>query len=347
VVERDPDNEFAWLWLSAVVSGIDRQRECLHQVLKINPNNGYARHGLAFLSRLRPGQEWRAAEAPWVDGLDEVIRTRMPPRRCSRCGTMNPDWARSCARCGAVLQPIDIVESVRAEERVRTRSEASAAVIASWAGALVFYRDQAFEPEAELASLGRSLAALFLGGMLLILMRLGMGFVEALVIGRSLLPFLRGAAQRLLLDVGMVLGGALAAYLLLGAVSLLPAWLIGGEGSRGPGVHFHLVAVAVSSWLVVAAIGWLFQWGLDFILSAAMWQTLYPTVGAIVLGLLVLYAVVLLTQALQTAHQINFLVALTIALVVTLTGVRVEVALAPRFPQLAALLTDLWGVVAY
>jgi hypothetical protein len=347
VVERDPDNEFAWLWLSAVVSGIDRQRECLHQVLEVNPNNSYARHGLAFLSRLRPGQEGRAADAPWVDGLEEVIRTKAPPRRCERCGAMNPDWARSCGRCGAVLQPVDIVESVRAEERVRTRSEASAAVIASWAGALAFSQDQTFEPETELASLGRSLAALILGTLLLILVQLGVGLAEALAAGQALVPFLRDGVEGLLLDAGMVLGGALAAYFLVGAVSLLPAWLIGGEESHGPGVHLHLTAVTVSSWLFVATLGWLIQWGLDFFLDAALWQTLSPIIGAIALGLLVIYAVILLTQALQTAHQINFFVALIVALVVAAAGAAAYLALAPQFPQVESLLRDVWGVVTY
>lgn len=347
VVERDPDNEYAWLWLSSVVSGIERQRECLHQVLEINPNNSHARHGLAFLSRIRPGHEFRAEAAPWVDGLEEVIRTEAPPQRCARCGAMNPNWARSCGRCGAVLQPVDIVESVRAEERVRTRSQASAAVIASWAGAVIFYRDQAFEPEVELASLGRSLAALLLGGILLVLVQLGTGVVETLVVGRALLPFLRGIAQGLLLDAGMVLGGALGTYLLVGAVSLLPAWLIGGEESHGPSVHFHLTAVAISSWLFVATVGWLIEWGLDFFLETTAWQRLSPTVAAIALGLLVLYAVVLLTQALQTAHQIHFLVALIVTVAVVAVGAVVYVALAPQFPEVVAVLGDLWSVVTY
>ena len=347
VVERDPDNEYAWLWLSSVVSGIEAQRECLHHVLEINPNNSYARHGLAFLSRIRPGHEARAEDAPWVDGLEEVIRTEAPPRRCARCGAMNPDWARSCGRCGALLQPVDIVESVRAEERVRTRSDASAAVIASWAGGLIFYRDQTFEPEVELASLGRSLAALILGGLLLILVHLGTGLAETLAVGRAVLPFLRGVWQGVLVDAGMVLGGALVLYLVIGGVSLLPAWLIGGEKSHGPGAHFHLVAVTISSWLFVATIGWLIQWGLDFFLDAAMWQALSPTVGAAMVGVLALYAVVLLTQALQTAHQIHFLVALIVTVAVVAAGAVAYVALAPQFPEVVAVLGDLWSVVTY
>lgn len=347
VVERDPDNEYAWLWLSSVVSGIERQRECLHQVLEINPNNSYARHGLAFLSRIRPGQEARAEDAPWVDGLEEMIRTEAPPQRCERCGAMNPSWARSCGRCGAVLQPVDIVESVRAEERVRTRSDASAAVIASWAGALIFYRDQAFEPEVELASLGRSLAALILGGLLLILVHLGTGLAETLVVGRAVLPFLQGVWQGVLVDLGMVLGGALGTYVLAGVVSLLPAWLVGGEESHGPGVHFHLVAVTISSWLFVATIAWLIQWGMDFFLDAAAWRALAPTVEAAMLGVLALYAVVLLTQALQTAHGIHFLVALIVTVVVAAAGAGAYVALEPQFPEVMGVLGDLWSVVTY
>src|SRR5215207_6024198 len=57
--ELDPYNEQAWLWLSAVVDGVDDQRTCLENVLAINPQNERARNGLQVLI-----QQSEAAQAP-------------------------------------------------------------------------------------------------------------------------------------------------------------------------------------------------------------------------------------------------------------------------------------------
>lgn len=50
VVERDPHNEQAWMWLSGVVGEPEEQQICLENVLVINPYNTKARKGLEFLS---------------------------------------------------------------------------------------------------------------------------------------------------------------------------------------------------------------------------------------------------------------------------------------------------------
>ncbi len=49
VVEAEPENESAWLWLSAVVEDVDDKRLCLENVLVLNPENRAARRGLARL----------------------------------------------------------------------------------------------------------------------------------------------------------------------------------------------------------------------------------------------------------------------------------------------------------
>jgi hypothetical protein len=49
VVQTDPDNEMAWLWLSGLVATNDQKRFCLEQVLRTNPKNMYARAGLMRL----------------------------------------------------------------------------------------------------------------------------------------------------------------------------------------------------------------------------------------------------------------------------------------------------------
>lgn len=43
VVQRDPDNEQGWLWLSGVVDSPEKVRYCLERVLAINPHNPHAR----------------------------------------------------------------------------------------------------------------------------------------------------------------------------------------------------------------------------------------------------------------------------------------------------------------
>ena len=63
VVERDPHNEQAWMWLSGVVTEPEEQQICLENVLVINPYNGKARQGLEFLSA-RTGIPTQAPPVP-------------------------------------------------------------------------------------------------------------------------------------------------------------------------------------------------------------------------------------------------------------------------------------------
>lgn len=49
VVEADDQVEEAWLWLSGAVDDPEDQRTALENVLALNPDNQYARHGLAVL----------------------------------------------------------------------------------------------------------------------------------------------------------------------------------------------------------------------------------------------------------------------------------------------------------
>ena len=51
VVKADPGNEMAWLWLSGLVATNRQKHACLEQVLRANPENIYARAGLARLKR--------------------------------------------------------------------------------------------------------------------------------------------------------------------------------------------------------------------------------------------------------------------------------------------------------
>jgi Tfp pilus assembly protein PilF len=54
VLTEDERNEAAWLWMSATVETSDLRRECLEEVLKINPNNQSAIKALAHLPKDEP-----------------------------------------------------------------------------------------------------------------------------------------------------------------------------------------------------------------------------------------------------------------------------------------------------
>lgn len=49
VIETDPNNELAWIWLASCMTTADERRECLRRVLEINPNNTRAKQALAAL----------------------------------------------------------------------------------------------------------------------------------------------------------------------------------------------------------------------------------------------------------------------------------------------------------
>lgn len=75
VLQKDPENEQAWLWLSGVVDPLDERRYCLEQVLQINPANEAARRGLMALPLLQPGgravKEAGSAATPAVESSAE------------------------------------------------------------------------------------------------------------------------------------------------------------------------------------------------------------------------------------------------------------------------------------
>ena len=51
VVELEPDNQMAWLWLAEVVETDEQRIVCVQNVLALNPDNKPAQEGLALLER--------------------------------------------------------------------------------------------------------------------------------------------------------------------------------------------------------------------------------------------------------------------------------------------------------
>ncbi len=49
LIQQNPNNEMAWLWMSSVVNNDEQRARCLYHVLAINPENVLARRGLGVL----------------------------------------------------------------------------------------------------------------------------------------------------------------------------------------------------------------------------------------------------------------------------------------------------------
>src|SRR6476646_5319203 len=67
VIERDEQNELAWLWLSGAMEDPADQQVALENVLAINPDNTAAQQGLAWLQSRYGSLSAAPAEAgEWV-----------------------------------------------------------------------------------------------------------------------------------------------------------------------------------------------------------------------------------------------------------------------------------------
>lgn len=294
----NPHSEWAWLWLSAVVEGIEAQRECLQNVIRINPSNPFARSGLSFLGHLREGYEYLAARAPWVAGLedDRVPIDRLPAQQCPRCRQRNPGWAYICNRCGAPLQPMDVRKAVQQE----LRGSPHPSLARSWVGAAILDPDLAFAPEIALASPLRSVMSIALGAIALTLAR-WMGTLLLALFSPAGLTFhmVNLLAVKFLNDLVYLLAGALVAWLGLGIITESIARSRGGVAPAR--VHYYLVAVAVSGWMPIAGALIVIGWVVPFLIPQIPPTWALAGVG----GLLFLYAAALLIQAIRTAHRLQ------------------------------------------
>jgi hypothetical protein len=315
VVTIDPGNEQAWLWLSAVVEGIEEKKDCLRRVIEVNPYNTTARSGLRYLSHLREGFEYMANRAPWMASHDEYESSLsdIPERPCLRCGATNPGWAYTCNSCQASLESMDVKEMVKEEIK---RQQASRSVFRPWASAIFLDSKQAFAPEVSLASYARSVLVVVLGAIAGNLLRLLASVVLIIFTEPSQFGTVSGRLMSAFIaDQALLLLGALAAWGLLGAVTRTLAGSMGGMGY--PRIHYYMMAVAVSAWTSVA--------GLVTVIWTAI-AVLVPGVSpellvALASGLLMFYAVTLIGEAIHAAHGLEHLQETGIAGVVLMTAV--------------------------
>ena len=105
VIERDEQNELAWLWLSGAMEDPADQQVALENVLALNPNNVIARQGLAYLQE-RYGDlgapapaattgEWTPPPPQDADEVEELA--------CYQCGALVYSVASFCWQCHAPI----------------------------------------------------------------------------------------------------------------------------------------------------------------------------------------------------------------------------------------------------
>jgi twitching motility two-component system response regulator PilG len=83
VVDQDPDNETAWLWLASTTDSAEKSLSYLERVLELDPDNDRAKEGIEyFQARLTPSK---------------------PAWQCFLCQHMDEHKQILCPNCGCVL----------------------------------------------------------------------------------------------------------------------------------------------------------------------------------------------------------------------------------------------------
>lgn len=75
VIQGEPDNEMAWLWLASVAADQNEYQRALSEVLRINPNNQQASH---FLQQFRQQQASQPAAPPAYYGTPQPPPAQRP-----------------------------------------------------------------------------------------------------------------------------------------------------------------------------------------------------------------------------------------------------------------------------
>lgn len=83
VLQADPNNEEAWLWLARVTDAPEKRAECLQRVLAINPDNQWAAEQLAAPPTTPPPAPATPAEKPAPAPKAEFELEQL---KCPKCG---------------------------------------------------------------------------------------------------------------------------------------------------------------------------------------------------------------------------------------------------------------------
>ncbi|MEW5956079.1 MAG: thermonuclease family protein [Chloroflexota bacterium] len=102
ILQNDPSNEKAWLWLAAAVESDERRRYCLERVLEINPDNQAARRGLATLPPSPAPPPTEARPSPEITG---PLLSRIASRQAAPAADIDVGPVKAAGQPPAPVQP--------------------------------------------------------------------------------------------------------------------------------------------------------------------------------------------------------------------------------------------------
>ena len=105
LIQQNPNDEMAWLWMSGVVNTDEQRARCLYHVLAINPNSAMARRGLEKLGIIV--SDSRPVKVPRDSQPIHIPKPSPPgqPRVACRCCNDHDDQ-REHARLVHLLPPL-------------------------------------------------------------------------------------------------------------------------------------------------------------------------------------------------------------------------------------------------
>ncbi len=102
VIQANPKDEMAWLWMSGLVETNAQKRTCLERVLKVNPQNTYARAGLKRLQNTIPST---------TESEANILNTRLASLSDNTSRAAAPTNGKSHARPSSVTSKPDTLAS--------------------------------------------------------------------------------------------------------------------------------------------------------------------------------------------------------------------------------------------
>ncbi len=172
IVQRDPNHEQAWLWLSGVVDSADKMRYCLDRVLAINPSNQLALSALddfADLSEQRFRNQTKPLDAPTQPIPSPTERLEAPAP-----ATQQPTKPRPRARSAAMPRPRpeSMIESGAVHGVLKGHQRTTWGYIGLWSGLIAIHMLLVRAPNLSQQSLVQAAGLVLQLGLIIALIQL-------------------------------------------------------------------------------------------------------------------------------------------------------------------------------